>query len=113
MSALSGEGVLVCAHARVTRLGGHVFATAPSIGPYHAHPGDNWRFQRDAVAALAVWAGRDGTAPLEAVGQTFAPDMWRSNCMHWVRVRTPATNITLGEPFDTGKASLGLKVQNR
>jgi SAM-dependent methyltransferase len=93
--------------ARVTRLGGHVFATAPSIGPYHAHPGDNWRFQYDAVAALAVWAGRDGKAPLAVVKQTFAPDMWRSNCMHWVRVRTPATNITLGEPFDTGRASLG------
>ena len=98
--------------ARVTRLGGHVFATAPSVGPYHAHPGDNWRFQRDAVAALAVWAGRGGSAPLAAVSQTFANDMWRSNCMVWKRVSTPATNITLDLPFDTGKASLRPRVSN-
>jgi len=92
--------------ARVTKLGGLVFATSPSTGPYHAHPGDNWRFQRDAVAALAVWAGRGGSAPLAVVEQFFANDMWKSNCMLWRRVRTPATNITMGTPFDTGRASL-------
>ena len=92
--------------ARVTKLGGLVFATSPSTGPYHAHPGDNWRFQRDAVAALAVWTGRSGNAPLAVVEQSFANDMWKSNCMLWRRVSTPATNITLGAPFDTGRASL-------
>ena len=92
--------------ARVTQLGGLVFVTSPSTGPYHAHPGDNWRFQRDAVAALAVWAGRGGGAPLAVVDQFFANDMWKSNCMLWRRASTPATNITLGAPFDTGRASL-------
>jgi len=92
--------------ARVTKLGGLVFATSPSTGPYHAHPGDNWRFQRDAVAALAVWTGRSGGAPLAVVEQFFANDMWRSSCMLWRRVGTPATNITIGAPFDTGRASL-------
>lgn len=92
--------------ARVTKLGGLVFATSPSTGPYHAHPGDNWRFQRDAVAALAVWTGRSGGAPLAVVEQFFANDMWKSNCMLWRRVSTPATNITIGVPFDTGRASL-------
>lgn len=45
--------------ARVVRTGGIIFASAPSVGSYHAHPGDNWRFYRDAPAALAFWCGKE------------------------------------------------------
>ena len=76
--------------ARVTKMGGLVYATAPSTGPYHAHPGDNWRFYRDAPAALAMWTGRvvDGKQyPLKVRNQTFISDdkLMHSNSMLWER----------------------------
>ncbi len=39
--------------ARVVRSGGWVYICAPSQGPYHGHPGDCWRFYKDAWQALA------------------------------------------------------------
>jgi len=33
---------------------------APSNGPYHAHPGDNWRFYIDSWKALEKWGKKQG-----------------------------------------------------
>lgn len=41
--------------ARVTKEGGLIYLLVPSTGPYHAHPIDCWRFQRDSMQALAQW----------------------------------------------------------
>ena len=46
--------------ARVTRVDGFVYVNAPSNEVYHGYPGDNWRFYKDAPAALAFWASRKG-----------------------------------------------------
>lgn len=37
-----------------------IYVRAPSAGPYHAFPQDNWRFQRDAPQTLAKWAQHNG-----------------------------------------------------
>lgn len=43
---------------RVVKKGGHIYVNAPSNGPHHGFPGDNWRFYADAGQALAYWASR-------------------------------------------------------
>lgn len=40
---------------RVLKSGGYIYIQAPSNGPYHAHPVDNWRFYKDSWAALEKW----------------------------------------------------------
>jgi SAM-dependent methyltransferase len=41
---------------RIVKPGGYVYINAPQSGPYHKHPGDNWRFNTDAAQALAAWS---------------------------------------------------------
>lgn len=43
--------------ARVLRPGGMAFVIAPSAGPIHRYPTDNYRFYPDAYTALADYAG--------------------------------------------------------
>ena len=43
---------------RIVKLDGFIYINAPSYGPYHTHPGDNWRFYSDAGQALAFWSGK-------------------------------------------------------
>lgn len=45
---------------RVLRPGGFFYINAPSNGPYHGYPFDNWRFYPDAGRALAGWGKRNG-----------------------------------------------------
>lgn len=40
---------------RVIKKGGYIYIQAPSNGPYHAYPVDNWRFYKDSWGALAKW----------------------------------------------------------
>jgi SAM-dependent methyltransferase len=35
---------------------GYLYICAPSSGPYHAHPIDNWRFYKDSWSSLRSWA---------------------------------------------------------
>jgi len=42
---------------RITKMGGFIYANAPSRGDYHTFPGDNWRFYGDAAQALVYWSG--------------------------------------------------------
>lgn len=42
---------------RIVKLDGFIYVNAPSNGPYHCFPGDNWRFYSDAGQALAYWSG--------------------------------------------------------
>lgn len=41
---------------RVLKQGGFIYTMAPSCGPYHAYPVDNWRFYKDSWNALKKWA---------------------------------------------------------
>lgn len=45
---------------RVTKPGGYIYIQAPSNGPYHAHPVDNWRFYIDSWVALEKWGINNG-----------------------------------------------------
>lgn len=40
---------------RVLKNGGYIYIQAPSNGPYHGWPGDNWRFYIDSWVALERW----------------------------------------------------------
>jgi SAM-dependent methyltransferase len=62
---------------RVTKPGGYIYVQAPSEGPYHAHPGDNWRFYADSWKALAKWAKHQGY-PVEVLESYIdqTPDCW-------------------------------------
>jgi predicted SAM-dependent methyltransferase len=41
---------------RIIKPSGYI--NAPTTGPYHTYPGDNWRFYSDAGQALAYWSGK-------------------------------------------------------
>lgn len=43
--------------ARVLRVGGLIFASAPSRGHVHLHPYDCWRFYPDGMRSLGAFAG--------------------------------------------------------
>jgi SAM-dependent methyltransferase len=45
---------------RVLNEGGYMYINAPSNGPYHPHPGDNWRFYKDSWKALEKWGIMNG-----------------------------------------------------
>ena len=45
---------------RVLKVGGHIYINAPSNGPYHGHPGDNWRFYKDSWKSLEKWGKLNG-----------------------------------------------------
>lgn len=40
---------------RVLKKDGLIYINAPSSGPYHGHPGDNWRFYKDSWISLEKW----------------------------------------------------------
>ena len=45
---------------RVLKPGGYMYIQAPSNGPYHGWPGDNWRFYIDSWKALEKWGKKLG-----------------------------------------------------
>ena len=87
---------------RITKLGGFIYVNAPTNGPYHCHPGDNWRFYSDAGQALAYWSGiqlgNEEIFPVK-VAETFhilpKDDIWIDFICIWERVIEKETNITI------------------
>jgi len=89
---------------RVIKKGGYIYVNAPSNGPYHNHPGDNWRFYSDAGQALAYWAGKtiDGKSYPVKVEETFhilpPPNgFWIDFVTIWKRVDEKVDNIVLSD----------------
>lgn len=86
---------------RVVKKGGFIYVNAPSNGPYHGYPGDNWRFYSDAGQALAYWASRtiDNKSYPVAIKETFhvlpIKDVWIDFVSVWQRVDEIQTEITL------------------
>jgi SAM-dependent methyltransferase len=85
---------------RLVKPGGFIYVNAPTIGPYHCYPGDNWRFYSDAGQALAYWSGIQVSTeivyPVKVV-ETFhmVDNYWNDFVCVWQRVDGPETNITV------------------
>jgi SAM-dependent methyltransferase len=91
---------------RVVKKGGYIYINAPSNGPYHGHPGDNWRFYSDAGQALAYWSGKelDGKSYPAKLEETFhvlplPGGFWIDFVAVWKRVDEKEENIRLGNEF--------------
>jgi SAM-dependent methyltransferase len=101
---------------RVVKPGGYIYVNAPSNGPYHTYPGDNWRFYSDAGQALAYWSGKifDGKSYPTKVEETFhilpKTDVWIDFVTVWRRVEESETEIVLPQAtrFNEGPLRKGL-----
>lgn len=86
--------------SRIVKLSGFIYVNAPTYGPYHCYPGDNWRFYSDAGQALAYWSGyqfaNEEIFPTKVI-ETFhilpAADMWTDFICVWQRVDVKETDI--------------------
>jgi SAM-dependent methyltransferase len=105
---------------RVTKLGGYIYVNAPSNGPYHGHPGDNWRFYIDAGQALAYWAsrqyGNETIFPVK-VEETFhilpIRDVWKDFVCIWKRVEETTEIITIPEAVKNHVGLLEKELNNK
>lgn len=84
--------------ARVVKLGGYIYVNAPTGGPYHTYPGDNWRFYSDAGQALAYWSGiqlADEQINAVSVVETFhiAPTEFNDFVCVWQKTNIIDKNI--------------------
>ena len=76
---------------RIIKPSGYIYINAPTSGPYHSYPGDNWRFYSDAGQALAYWSGKqisnETIYPVKVV-ETFnvLGDGWNDFVCVWQRV---------------------------
>ena len=76
---------------RIIKPSGYIYINAPTAGPYHTYPGDNWRFYSDAGQALAFWSGKqisnENIYPVKVV-ETFnvLGDVWNDFVCIWKRV---------------------------
>jgi len=71
--------------ARVARVGGFIYVSAPVQGEVHRHPVDCWRFYPDAGRALASWATRTGS-PVDLLESFWMPpvqDQWVDYVAIW------------------------------
>lgn len=76
---------------RIIKPDGFIYINAPTSGPYHCYPGDNWRFYSDAGQALAYWSGiqvaNEDVYPVKVV-ETFniLGEVWNDFVCVWKRV---------------------------
>ncbi len=76
---------------RIIKPSGYIYINAPTAGPYHTYPGDNWRFYSDAGQALAYWSGKqisnETIYPVKVV-ETFnvLGNVWNDFVCVWQRV---------------------------
>jgi SAM-dependent methyltransferase len=76
---------------RIIKPSGYIYINAPTSGPYHTYPGDNWRFYSDAGQALAYWSGKqvsnENIYPVKVI-ETFnvLGDVWNDFICVWQRV---------------------------
>jgi SAM-dependent methyltransferase len=72
--------------SRIIKMDGFIYVNAPSNGPYHCYPGDNWRFYSDAGQALSYWSSyqmsNEEVFPLKVI-ETFHI-LPRDNPIHWI-----------------------------
>ncbi|RXH06467.1 methyltransferase domain-containing protein [Bradyrhizobium guangzhouense] len=76
---------------RVLKPGGALYISAPSNGPYHRYPVDNWRFYPDCGRALETWADRN-SCPVTLVESFTAEresDVWNDFVAIFVKGNEP------------------------
>ena len=88
---------------RIIKMDGFIYINAPSNGPYHGYPGDNWRFYSDAGQALAYWSGKtiNGSSYPVRVEETFhllpKNDVWIDFVCVWKRTQEKDDNIRMSD----------------
>jgi len=104
---------------RVIKKDGYIYMSAPSDGPYHKYPGDNWRFYGDAGQALADWSGiqvSNGEVHPVKVEETFfilpKSDVWTDFVCVWKRVDEKETDIVLPDKLKFKNGILKNKLTN-
>lgn len=98
--------------SRIIKLHGFIYVSAPTNGPYHTFPGDNWRFYSDSGQSLAYWSGlkisNEDVYPVKVI-ETFhilpVCDLWVDFICVWQRVEDIQTSITTPNEItnNTGK----------
>jgi len=104
--------------SRVTKVGGFIYVNAPTGGPYHCHPGDNWRFYSDAGQALSYWSSyqtsNEPVFPAKVI-ETFhilpKNDVWFDFVCVWERVNEKQTDIVVSNNI-TQKIGILEKILN-
>lgn len=99
--------------ARIIHPAGYIYVNAPTTGPYHCYPGDNWRFYSDAGQALAYWSGKqiatEEIFPVKVV-ETFnvLGECWNDFICVWKRVDIDhiEKNITVSDEIIKNKGPL-------
>jgi SAM-dependent methyltransferase len=97
--------------ARVARIGGFLYMSAPVQGEVHRHPVDCWRFYPDAGIALVVWAGHCGH-PLRLVESFQLPplaDQWVDYVAVFERCRAVG-EVRISDLFPRAKERLPVPI---
>ena len=90
---------------RIIKATGYIYINAPTSGPYHCYPGDNWRFYSDAGQALAYWSSKqvsnENIFPVKVV-ETFnvLGDCWNDFVCVWKRVDIENKETTITTNLD-------------
>jgi len=78
---------------RILKPTGYIYVNAPSNGPYHGYPGDNWRFYTDTAQALSYWCSQSFyqlptySIPVVEVFYVFPlNDIWIDFVAVWTKV---------------------------
>ena len=113
--------------ARIIHPAGYIYVNAPTTGPYHCYPGDNWRFYSDAGQALAYWSGKQNATeeifPVKVV-ETFnvLGECWNDFICVWKRVDIDhiEKNITVSDeiiknkgPFESAVHKYGFNTRKK
>lgn len=103
---------------RITKIDGYIYVNAPTSGPYHCYPGDNWRFYSDAGQALAFWSGvqlgTEEVHPVKVV-ETFniLGDMWNDFVCVWKRVNEKETEILVSNDIVNTVGALEKQINDK
>jgi len=90
---------------RIIKPTGYIYVNAPTTGPYHCFPGDNWRFYSDAGQALAYWSSKqisnENIYPVKVI-ETFnvLGTAWNDFVCVWKRVDIEHKETTITTSLD-------------
>lgn len=89
---------------RVLKPGGYMYVQAPSNGPYHGWPGDNWRFYIDSWKALEKW-GKKLKFDIELV-EHYIDDTTPHHPNEGFRLWNDSIGIYRKKPIELNKVAL-------
>lgn len=89
---------------RVLKPGGYMYIQAPSNGPYHGWPGDNWRFYIDSWKSLEKWGKKLGYE-IELV-EHYIDETTPHAPEEGMRIWNDSVGIYRKKPIETKKVAL-------